>query len=792
MSRNKQPYLASFQSLLSLALLSFSPFSFASPPSADLAPCEASSKYSIEEEEFSTAIGSEECSVVAVPPSPTLAKAANKAADAVCVSLIAEQSKIYPGQPLWLLIRLTTEPGWHLYWKQAGDVGFPPSINWHLPEGFSVGELLWPTPEQFNEEGLISFGYRGELDLLAPIYFPQQVTQDSPIDIQAEITWLACSDSNCLPSQATLSLSLPIKELDEELAATLFSAARSHLPSKSDAKLSAAATSSGFIALTGISKEHFPALTDAFFFPYPSTPTDYHFPPILTQLVGEDKQEWLLSLKASDEMAVIAGQRLQGELLLKSNTASVASWVIDLPIQAAPSTAAEAISAEKELSIGMAFEQRTTAKEKIDEPLSSLQNNVPPLSERIFLTIIFAFLGGFLLNFMPCVLPVIALKILSFAKMADKKRHIVVGHSVAFTAGILLSFWLLTAVMLLLQSGGRAVGWGFQLQNPLFVAAMALMLFTLSLNLLGVMELGTGIASWAGSRGRMGEGWTASFFSGIIATAVATPCTGPFLGTAIGFAATAPPLEAFLLFTAVALGLASPYLLLSFFPRLLRFLPKPGSWMIYFKQLMGFLLLASTLWLAWVFSAETSADGLVLLLVAFFFAAIGCWAWGNWALPSQKKITRRFAKAGVLMLFSSAGYFLVIASQMAPENFSQNISLPASAGNWQPFDAARVAALRQEGRAVFIDFTAKWCLTCQTNRAACHHPTVKALAKKKGVVLMKADWTRHDPAITEALAQFGRNSVPLYVLYHSGASQAQLLPQILTPSIIASYLEEIP
>lgn len=414
--------------------------------------------------------------------------------------------------------------------------------------------------------------------------------------------------------------------------------------------------------------------------------------------------------------------------------------------------------------------------------------------------LLLALMGGLCLNLMPCVLPVISLKIMSFVKMAGQGGRQALYHAIAFSIGIVVSFWFLAALMLSLQAYGNAVGWGFQLQEPLFVAILAVVLFLLAMNLFGIFEVGALFAAWVGTRGASmhgsgrgggrSSGIIASFSSGVLATAVATPCTGPFLGSAIGVAVIMPPLAALAIFTAMGLGMALPYLLLSAFPGLMRFVPKPGPWMQTFKELMGFLMLATVLWLVWVFGAQTDTVAVTWLLGGFLSLALGLWIYGKWATPLSSKVMRI---AGLLLLLvcgGAAAECLVMATAETTTTTSISSTLAErdiAAVEWEPFDPERLESLRQRGVPVFVDFTAKWCLICQTNHLVLSSAEVRSAMAAKGFVKMKADWTKRDSVITKWLRDYGRGGVPLYLVFQS-SGDVVVLPQLLTPSTILDAL----
>lgn len=413
----------------------------------------------------------------------------------------------------------------------------------------------------------------------------------------------------------------------------------------------------------------------------------------------------------------------------------------------------------------------------------------------IGMALLFAFIGGMILNLMPCVLPVMSIKVMSFMKLAGENRTLMLRHGWMFAIGVLVSFWILAAVMLVFRSYGTSVGWGFQMQNPLFIVVLASLLFIFALNLFGVFEIGTTMSSWAGQtqlkHSQNPSGYTSSFLSGVLATAIATPCTGPFLGSAIGFAVTLPTWKALLIFTSLAMGMSSPYLILVTFPIGLQFIPKPGPWMETFKQLMGFFLLGTVVWLLWIFNAQMSPNALIFLLIGFLFFSVGAWIYGKYAyaLISRQKLTFVYATVCILIVLGCRSITFSFEDRDEP-----NIIAEASHADpdWHPFSPELLAQFRDEGRPVLIDFTAKWCLVCQTNHIVLTTNGIKKHLKEKGVVKMVADWTKNDPIITEALSQFGRNSVPLYVLYGADTNeQPTILPQILTEGVVLQHLNAL-
>ncbi len=407
----------------------------------------------------------------------------------------------------------------------------------------------------------------------------------------------------------------------------------------------------------------------------------------------------------------------------------------------------------------------------------------------IWIALLSAFLGGIILNLMPCVLPVLSLKILGIVQQSGEDSRKRIKHGIAFTLGVLASFLVLAGVLLLLRAGGEQLGWGFQLQSPAFIILLTILLFLFALSMFGVFEIGTSLTT-VGQKSSNDTGFVGSFSSGILATVVATPCTAPFMGSALGYALSQPTIVALLIFAMLGLGMALPYLLLTTVPGLVKYIPRPGAWMESFKQFMGFLLMATVLWLLWVFSLQVGAEGLLILLAAFIIVSIGGWIFGRWGNIAKPKPTR--IKAILLTaLFIIGG--VVFAFKYIDTNVQISQSIEQGNINWQKFTPELLKKSLQEGKPVFIDFTAAWCLSCQVNeKVAFGSKDVQKAFKKLDVVMLKADWTNSDEMITKELAKFGRNSVPLYVLYSGKKNEEpQILPEIITPGIVLDALNKI-
>jgi thiol:disulfide interchange protein DsbD len=633
-------------------------------------------------------------------------------------------------------------------------------------------------PKRFQQEELLGYGYEGETLFLVEVTPPVTLPANAPVTLEASIRWLACSAAQCLPGDNELAIQFPLAQ--DSTKSDLIAKARSTIPQKMP--LLKASQQGNFIEVELPKAAN--AFHEAIFFPESNEMIDGQFPVTLNP--SSDKPDvqvvWL------KEHPTATASCLKGILALQGDGARVA-WDVDLPLGS-------------ESALCQVDHKGESPADRNFDPLGESEGSSAHLATawNILLAVLFAFIGGLLLNLMPCVLPVISLKIFSFMKMAGQCRSQTMKHGLAFFAGVVASFWLLAGALLLLQSYGHAIGWGFQLQEPLFVAMLAALLLLFALNFFGLFEVGASLTSIAGQVQQVSKSRASalcsSFCSGILATAVATPCSGPFLGTAIGFAVTLPPFYALAIFTALGCGMALPYLLLAAFPGLLRFLPKPGPWMKIFKELMGFVMLSTVLWLLWVFAAQTDQLALFVLLAALLVLSLAGWIYGNYCTAMHSARSRLLG--GLVVLLCGGVALAAIASvalpaELTPAQTADPQALAASDGEvWEPFSLERVKALQQEGRPVLIDFTAKWCLICQANHMVLSSQAVATKLNALKVVKMKADWTRRDPAITAALQSYGRNAVPLYLLLKgSVADKPIIMPQVLTPQIVIDHLNQL-
>jgi thiol:disulfide interchange protein DsbD len=672
------------------------------------------------------------------------------ATDNVKSRLVSETVGIGPGQSIWVALELNIRDGWHTYWRNPGDSGQATTLSWTLPPGFTAGDIVWSTPHRFDLPPLVNYGYSAHAVHLVKITAPRELESGSVALLQAKAGWLVCSDV-CIPEDAQLQLKLPTAAnaaaVDPKDAA-LFTAARSDLPSPQPAAI-AARIQDGKLVLT-LGKEWGATLsqiTSLAFFPYDEGSIEYGAPQTLTR--SKDTVE--LAVKAGDRPPKTGAVR---GVLLATEESGGKPAVIPIEIDA-----------------GFGIAAGRAALPAAEAPA------LPSL-------ILLAVLGGLILNLMPCVFPVLSIKAIGLVEQAKKHPAAVRAKGLVFAAGVVSSMLTLAAVLLALRAGGEEIGWGFQLQSPLFVTLMIYLLLAVGLNLSGVFEVGGGLAG-VGDGLTRGDGYRASFFTGVLTTLVATPCTAPFMAAAVGAALTQSPVIALVIFAGLGVGLSLPYLLLSFAPWTRRALPKPGAWMDTLKQIFAFPMYASAAWLLWVLSQQTSSLGLGAALTGAILIAFAGWAY------QKSKSTGR---AGRLAALATALAAFVLAV-LLPLRFDDAVAAsPAGtaaavrdAGGWQPYDAARAAEITAAGRPLLINFTASWCLTCLVNeRNAFSDAAVQAIFRDKGVTLMKGDWTNRDPAITKALSAFGRAGVPLYVVYNAkpGSSRPQVLPQLLTANIV--------
>jgi len=648
----------------------------------------------------------------------------------VKATLVSEAAAITPGQSFLVALRLEHAEHWHSYWKNPGT-GLPTTLSWTLPEGLVAGEIEWPTPTVLRDvTGSVSgYGYEGLLLLPVRITTPANLKPGQALRLHAEAAWLMCKES-CVPGKASLDLELRVADKAEgsAQASAEIAAALRRLPSpagKASARLSGDHV---ILTLEGRPSEAYFFSNDGF--------------------IAFDGAQELHTASGGSELSLpltpdfgAAPARLTGVLVLGSGPGATAC-TLELPLLLG--AAAQAPAPDK----GLAG------------------------------TLLLALVGGLILNLMPCVFPVLGIKILGFVQQAGSERRKVILHGLVFTAGVLLSFWTLAGMLALLRAGGSQLGWGFQLQSPAFVYLLAMLMLVFALNMSGLFEFGLS-ATGLGSGLQTKDGLAGSFFTGVLATVVATPCSAPFLAPALGAALTLSPVASFAVFSAIGIGLSTPYLLLSIFPAAVRMLPRPGAWMEGFRQLMAFPLYGTVGYLLWVLAGQVEDNALLSAFLGAVFVAMGAWLYGRWNAPGAKPGRARAGLALGLAIAAAGLWAGWPAGEKAPD-----------APVWEHWSPARLAQLRSEGRTVYVDFTARWCATCQANKRLVFGSAElrKRFAERK-VALLKGDWTNRDPEITAELARWNRSAVPFNLIYQPGKPDPILLPELLTADTVLKALD---
>ncbi|MFT7722668.1 MAG: protein-disulfide reductase DsbD family protein [Roseateles sp.] len=671
--------------------------------------------------------------LAALLAAPLLALAAppEAATDHVSARLVSSQAAVAPGQRFTVALAQDIKPHWHTYWLNPGDSGQATTLDW---SGAEAGPIQWPTPAVQPIGPLVNYGYEGQAALLVELAVPADARPGGRFRPVAEVRWLVCKDV-CIPEQVSLGLDLPVVATAAPPGpdAAQIEEWRGALPKPAPFALRARAAPQG-VQLAGPTA----GVSRAYFFADTWGAITHSAPQPLR--AGGDG--WTLDLAAGED-PVKPGQPLSGVLTLMTD-AGPQAWTVSVPM---PEGAGQ--------GPGPADLAAPAADTAGAAPEAGSLGLLPALA--------LALLGGLILNLMPCVFPVLSIKALALVNQGDHK-----AEGLAYTAGVLASFALLAAVLVALRAGGQQVGWGFQFHSPVFVGVVAYLLFAVGLNLSGFFDVGgrfAGIGSGLAAK----QGLAGSFFTGVLAAVVATPCTAPFMGAALAFALAQPAAVMLAVFLALGLGLALPFLVLAFWPAAQRWLPSPGAWMDRFKQFLAFPMYAAVVWLLWVLAQQAGPDGVALALGGLVLIAFGLW----W---------RRVAPgaAGGLALAACVALALGASAGIKPAG-----AAAASAATGEAYSAERLAELRAQQQPVFVNMTAAWCISCLVNeRVALSRPEVKDAFARHGVAYLKGDWTREDPAITAVLKAHGRSGVPLYLYYAPGAAEAQVLPQILTPGLV--------
>ena len=644
----------------------------------------------------------------------------------VTATLVSQVDAAQPGQALHLGLRLQMAPGWHTYWQNPGDAGVPPELTLTLPPGAKAGDIEWPTPTRQPEGPVMTYGYTGE------VLLPVAVTPGAaPLHVEASATWLVC-EKVCVPEEGSFTLDLPAGLPAPSAQAPLFAAAAARLPRPSPFEARVAPDGTLSLRGAGLSSA---TVRDAWFLPRAWGAVEQAAAQRVSVRDGE------VSLVLQPGQSFTAGSGLSGTVVLRDPRGQESFLAVD----AKPGPAVLAVTAA-------------------------------PLAQ----TLMLALLGGLILNLMPCVFPVLAMKAMAMTRMSGAMLGQVRGHALSYTVGVLVAFGALGGVLLGLRAAGGTVGWGFQFQSPAFVAAMAWVLFGVGLNLSGVFNVGgrlAGAGQGLASRG----GHLGSFATGALAVLVATPCTAPFMGAAIAAALAAPAAVTVLVFLAMGLGLAMPYLLLAVVPGAARLLPRPGRWMGVLRGALAFPMYGAAVWLLWVVSQQSGPDGVLAAAAGLLLVGFAAWAFGLGQRAGGRWLGRGAAVAALVLATA-------LLPGLAPASATQALAQTEGA---EPFTAARLASLRAQNRPVFVNMTAAWCVSCLVNeRVALSPAAVRDAFAAHGVAYLKGDWTRGDPEITAYLRDHDRDGVPLYVFYPPGAGAPTVLPQILTQGEVLDQLNK--
>jgi thiol:disulfide interchange protein/DsbC/DsbD-like thiol-disulfide interchange protein len=679
-----------------------------------------------------------------------LAGQAATAQSQVRASLAAADASIQPGQPVQVALRLDHDPHWHTYWIEAGT-GYPTSITWTLPPGWSASDILWPTPKVVRDTrgDITGNGYEDITYLPVILTAPADLAPGTSVTFRAFAEWLMCEDM-CIPGEANLTLTLPVRGeapvVNPRHGADVrraFAQLPRELPN-----LQVTAARDGNRILLRVASADGSAV---------------HLPDDL----------WFF---ASD--ALVEYSRAQSE---RSRDATAVTLV--LPV-------AESYFGQGDRLMGVLRTEGSWTTE--GEPLPGLAIDAPlgtslaalgtgtgdfaadaaDGAASLIFTLGLALVGGLILNLMPCVFPVLGIKIMGFVNQAGSDRRKVALHGLVFSGGVIASFWALAAALAILRAGGEHLGWGFQLQSPVFVLLLTIVMLIFALAMSGVFEFGLS-ATGVGANLQMKQGYAGSFFTGVLATVVATPCSAPFLAPALGAALALPVATSFVVFTAIAIGLSLPYLLLSLFPGAIKVLPRPGAWMETFTQAMAFPLYATVGYLLWVLAGQVDEQKFLSVLLGLTLLAMGVWLYGRYAAPGATAKRMRIGVVGGLVLALGGAWF-AWPSAPAPTEVV-----------WQEWSPEAVAAGVAAGRPIYVDFTARWCATCQTNkRIVFASAEVNRLFRDQNILALRADWTNRDPRITAALAEWDRSAIPFNLVYLPGQAQPIPLPELLTPGIV--------
>ena len=657
-----------------------------------------------------------------------------------------------PGKQVWVGLQIAHQPEWHTYWKNPGDSGLRTELDWQLPAGITAGDIAWPTPVKIPIGTLANYGF--ENTVLLPVPLTVATNFDATqLDIKLKAAWLVCK-KECIPQEGDFTLSVPVKS-STAISGQLFQAAFDAAPKPLVAGASQILVSGNAINVSLIGLPAALGGKMLAFFPE-------------TGGVTEPAAQWTQSWQGSAWTARIplSGQRTESPETMPVVVAfGNTSYRLEVPVKG---DWPKAVSGQAAI---------TGAVPGLNNTAGPLQSDAASIT--FWAALLGALVGGMILNLMPCVFPVLAIKVVSFVKVKDQATRVKSG--LAYTAGVTLSFLALGALLLGLRAAGEQLGWGFQLQSPAVVAGLAVLFTLIGLNLAGLFEFGNFLPSRLATLQAQNP-TVDSFLSGVLATAIASPCTAPFMGASLGYAVGLPGLQALAIFAAIGIGMALPYLVASAVPAVASAMPRPGAWMVTFKQLMAFPMFATVVWLVWVLGQQSGIDGAGALLGLLVLLALAIWALTLTGKVRTVIATFSIAACALFVWATGTNIIKIQGDDVATANVGSN---------WQAWEPGRVDQLTASGQNVFVDFTAAWCVTCQYNKKTtlADAQVLADLAAKK-VVMLRADWTRRHPAVTEALSQLGRSGVPVYVIYKPGRAPV-VLSEILSVSDVRAELAKL-
>ena len=673
--------------------------------------------------------------------------------------LLAEREAMQAGKASAVGLRLRMADHWHTYWKNPGDSGLPTKIQWELPQGWKAGGIQWPYPKPLPVGPLLNYGYEDEVLLVSDIT-PAPGTAPGRYPVKAKAEWLVCKDI-CIPEKGELDLTLAVAAAEgpvDPKKAIHFERARAQQPfDPSGWKFESAMQGKSLVVrLVPPAGAGLPQKVS--FFPE----RELLIEPAAPQKLTREGNALRIEMK-------LAEPPLAGVTEVKGVAVSDSGW---------PGNPRKAMAVDAPMVAALPAAAASTSQPPPGTSSSSVEGST-------WVALGFALVGGILLNLMPCVFPVLGIKVMGFVEHAHGDARAMRLQGWIFSAGVLVSFLALAGIMLALRAGGTQLGWGFQLQSPAVVMLLAALFFVLALNLSGVFEWGAFAQSMTSNVSASGR-YADAFLAGVLASVVATPCTAPFMGAAVGFTLTQSAASALAVFALLGAGMALPVLLLAHFPALLRKLPKPGAWMETFKQVLAFPLYATVAWLTWVLGAQSGNDAVLAMLAGLVLIAMAAWMYGRFEHSPGPW------RAAVAVLLAAAGIAVAWPAPQAAANASSASAKPGEIA-WQDWSPEKVAELSAQGKAVFVDFTAAWCVTCQVNkRVALNNAAVVSAFADRQVVGLRADWTRQDPRITATLSELGRNAIPVYALYLPGEARPRLLPEVLTATIVLDEISKLP